>query len=82
MANPCALEKTFKKHLEENRWLLNLYWNQTTKVSNIINVICQQFRDLYDQQSDKDRRNFMNAYFEVAKGWPYYRELKRKKLIE
>ena len=41
MANPCALEKTFKKHLEENWWLLNLYWNQTTKASNIDNVICQ-----------------------------------------
>lgn len=78
MANPHTLEKTFEEHLDENPWLLNPYWNQSTKSSGEINVKRQYFRSLYDQQDEEIRRCFMDIYVEVAdEEYPIIVELKK-----
>lgn len=78
MADPTALEKTFEQQLYDNPWLINPYWNQTSKTNDEINIKRQPFMNLYDAEEDTYRRNYLDLYVEVAdEEFPIVVELKK-----
>ena len=78
MADPTTLEKTFEDHLFDNPWLINPYWNQSTKSKGQLRAIRQKFHQLYDEMDEEYRKTFIDIYIEVAEEqYPIIIELKR-----
>lgn len=78
MDNPKAVEKVFEEHLAANPWLINPYWNQTTKTQEEIRIVTQEFNRLYSNENDEYRRTFIDICIYVAEEeYPIIIELKR-----
>lgn len=78
MADPSTLEKTFEDHLFDNPWLINPYWNQSTKSKGQLKAVRQKFHKLYDDMGKEYRNTFIDIYIEVAEEqYPIIIELKR-----
>lgn len=78
MGNPATVEKTFERHLADNPWLINPYWNQTPKSKSEVKVVTQEFNRLYKGQDDEYRKTFIDICIYVAEeDYPIIVELKR-----
>lgn len=78
MSDPANLEKTFEDHLFDNPWLINPYWNQSTKAQGQLKAVRQKFHKLYDDMEEEYRNTFIDIYIEVAEEkYPIIIELKR-----
>ncbi|MHB2030022.1 hypothetical protein ACYCEU_00485 [Actinotignum timonense] len=72
------VEKAFEDCLFDNPWLLNPFWNRSTKSDEEIQVARQYFVKLRDKMGEKHKRRFIDIYVEVAEEeLPIIVELKR-----
>lgn len=72
------VEKAFEQQLFNNPWLLNPFWNRTTKSDEEIKINRQRFVELVESQQDAHKRGYIDIYIEVAeKALPIVVELKR-----
>ncbi|MDE1656916.1 MULTISPECIES: ATP-binding protein [Actinomycetaceae] len=75
---PYELEKAFEDCLFDNPWLLNPFWNRTTKSKKHIEHRRQHFVKLHEGRGAEYKRRFIDIYVEVAeKELPIIVELKR-----
>lgn len=78
MNAPRTLEKAFEDHLFDNPWLINPYWNQSSKSSGELKAVRQMFHRLYEESGEEYTRTFVDIYIEVAEeDYPIIVELKR-----
>lgn len=78
MANSSVKEKAFQEHLFANPWLINPFWNQTTRSDDEIKIQREVFVKLYNEQGDNYKRQFIDIYLEVAdEPFPIVVELKK-----
>ncbi|MDK8651414.1 MAG: hypothetical protein QP830_06580 [Actinotignum sanguinis] len=59
------VEKAFEDCLFDNPWLLNPFWNRSTKSDEEIQVARQYFVKLRDKMGEKHKRRFIDIYVEV-----------------
>ncbi|WP_461186452.1 hypothetical protein, partial [Trueperella pyogenes] len=72
------VEKAFEEQLFNNPWLLNPFWNRTTKSDQEIEISRQRFIKLVESEPEEHRRGYIDIYIEVAeKALPIVVELKR-----
>lgn len=66
MNDSSTKEKAFQKHLFENPWLINPFWNQSTRSDDEIKIQREFFVKLYNEQEDAYKKQFIDIYLEVA----------------
>lgn len=78
MSKPKNIEKTFQAHLMDNPWLINPFWNRTTKTNQEIEITRERFLKLYEENSGEYKSQFVDIYIEVAgEEFPIIVELKK-----
>lgn len=72
------LEKTFEKHLFENPWLLNPFWNTANSSEDEVRAVTQKFVKIRNEINEDGSAGFIDIFVEVAEEhFPVIVELKR-----
>lgn len=72
------LEKTFEKHLFENPWLLNPFWNTANSSESEVRAVTQKFVKIRNEINRDGSTGFIDICVEVAEErFPVIVELKR-----
>ena len=72
------VEKAFEECLFENPWLLNPFWNRSTKSEEEIKITRQHFTEIRDKTSKEHKRGYIDIFVEIAEqDLPVVVELKR-----
>ncbi|OFT70617.1 hypothetical protein HMPREF3145_04725 [Corynebacterium sp. HMSC05C01] len=72
------VEKAFEECLFENPWLLNPFWNRSTKSEEEIRITKQHFTEIRNETSDEHKRGYIDIFVEIAEqDLPVVVELKR-----
>lgn len=66
MKDPSTKEKAFQEHLFENPWLINPFWNRSTRSNSEIRIQRERFTKLYDEKGEDYKRRFIDIYLEAA----------------